>query len=373
MIRRAALRPLWEVRSMRALLSFVSVSLALAGSSARAQDFNIDIGPATPFGVPSSAYGAAANRAGQWIGVSAAGPLTDIQGALTNVTLTGPFYQLYSYDDPGPQGDDERLMNDAQTFGLGAGGTYTFSGLANGNYVLYTYAWSPGCSYCATEVDPLPGGGIVDPGQLVGGNWVGQQMLGVTYARQRCVVTNNTLAVSVGTYFVSGAVNGFQLEKLDTPAVAFCAGDGSGAACPCGNVGAPGNGCANSVNGVGALLGAAGIASRTYDSFVLDGSGMTSGTALYFQGTAQVNGGAGAAFGDGLRCAGGMVLRLGAKQNSIAGSSQYPDAGDAPISLRGQIPSAGGTYFYQCLYRNLSGACGSGFNLTNAVRVTWVP
>ena len=42
---------------------------------------------------------------------------------------------------------------------------------------------------------------------------------------------------------------------------------------------------------------------------------MPSSSALYFQGTMELAGGLGTAFGDGLRCAGGSVIRLGTKGN----------------------------------------------------------
>jgi hypothetical protein len=217
------------------------------------------------------------------------------------------------------------------------------------------------------------GSGAFDPPQVVGGFWSGAHVLGTTYARHRFIVSNNTLSIVIARYFDSATVNGFQLERLETPAIPFCAGDGSGTPCPCGNPGAPGHGCANSATVVGARLDGNGVASLTQDSFVLDGSGMPAIPVLYFQGTAQASGGAGAVFGDGLRCAAGTVTRLAVKQNSPGGTSHYPAAGDLPISMRGQIPVVGGTRTYQCWFRSIPGQCGSGFNLSNGVEVTWIP
>jgi hypothetical protein len=93
---------------------------------------------------------------------------------------------------------------------------------------------------------------------------------------------------------------------------------------------------------------------------------------LYFQGTNPQNGGLGSVFGDGLRCAGGSVVRLGTKLNA-AGASAYPVGGDPPISVRGMIPGAGATRFYQAWYRNSALFCtpNATFNLTNGWRVTW--
>jgi hypothetical protein len=153
----------------------------------------------------------------------------------------------------------------------------------------------------------------------------------------------------------------------------FCYGDGSATACPCGNASPAGAeaGCLSSLGG-GATLRAAGSASVANDSLVLQGGAMPNSNALYFQGTTRLSGGAGAVFGDGLRCAGGTVIRLGTKLNA-AGSSQYPGAADARVSVRGLVP-AGATRTYQAWYRNAAAFCTpSTFNLTNGVEVAWAP
>jgi hypothetical protein len=115
------------------------------------------------------------------------------------------------------------------------------------------------------------------------------------------------------------------------------------------------------------------LASISADTLVLTGSGMPNAAALYFQGTAQVAGGNGAVFGDGLRCVGGTVTRLGTKTN-VGGTSQYPEAGDASVSVRG-MNAAGNVRDYQCWYRNADPVfCPPAtFNLTSAVELTWQP
>jgi hypothetical protein len=155
----------------------------------------------------------------------------------------------------------------------------------------------------------------------------------------------------------------------------YCAGDGSGVACPCANT-APagsGRGCLNST-GVGALLATTGSPAVSADTLVLVGSGMpTSASVLYFQGTTQSGAGAGVVFGDGKRCVAGTVVRLGTKTNS-GGTSSYPVAGDASVSVRGLVPAAGGTRTYQAWYRNPAAFCtGDVFNLSNGLSVTWIP
>jgi hypothetical protein len=83
-----------------------------------------------------------------------------------------------------------------------------------------------------------------------------------------------------------------------------------------------------------------------------------------------VNGGAGATFGDGLRCVGGVIRRLGAKIN-VSGSSSYPVNGEPSISIKG-ANSAGDVSYYQCWYRDPVSYCTPAtFNMTNAVKVIW--
>ncbi|MCY2959295.1 MAG: PQQ-binding-like beta-propeller repeat protein [Planctomycetota bacterium] len=171
-----------------------------------------------------------------------------------------------------------------------------------------------------------------------------------------------------GTLIVAG-IGANVTAYRTTPAFqsSFCFGDGSGTACPCGNNGAVGNGCANSVNAAGARLAASGAASLSNDTLLLAGTGMPNSSALYFQGTTQVS----SAFGDGLRCAGGSVVRLATKPNA-AGASQYPAPGDPTISVRGLVPSSGSQRTYQVWYRNAAAFCtASTFNLSNGVAITW--
>jgi plastocyanin len=156
-----------------------------------------------------------------------------------------------------------------------------------------------------------------------------------------------------------------------TTGTGYCFGDGSATACPCGNtaVSGAGTGCLNSL-GTGARLFGSGVASISADTLVLQGTGMPNSSALYFQGTAQQNGGLGSVFGDGLRCAAGSVLRLGTKVNT-AGASNYPVGVDLIVSIKGAV-SAPGTRNYQVWYRNAAAFCQpETFNLSNGLSVVW--
>ena len=165
-------------------------------------------------------------------------------------------------------------------------------------------------------------------------------------------------------------------DELDFPGLAgraYCFGDGSGTACPCGNASAIGDasGCLHSSGAGGKLVGVGG-ASVALDTLVLTGTQMPDGPALYFQGSSPVASGAGLVFGDGLRCAGGTVIRLRVRTN-VAGASQYPGVGDPSVSTAGLV-SAPGVFDYQVWYRDSAAFCSpSTFNLTNGWRVVWAP
>lgn len=147
----------------------------------------------------------------------------------------------------------------------------------------------------------------------------------------------------------------------------FCAGDGTATACPCGNAGAPSHGCASSVLS-GAYLDASGSASVAADDLVLVASSLPATTpTLFFQGTTQVNGGAGSVFGDGLRCVGGTITRLGIRTASAGVAAIGPG-----LAAHGGW-TAGQTLDFQAWYRNVVGPCGSGYNLSNARAITFEP
>ncbi len=151
---------------------------------------------------------------------------------------------------------------------------------------------------------------------------------------------------------------------------AYCFGDGTNGACPCVNNGSAGNGCANSGFASGANLSATGTPSVAADSVTLNANNMTGSIAVFFQGATQVPP---AVVDDGLGCVGGPIIRLGNKP--AAGTSFYPQPGDPTVSVRGAIPPAGGTFYYQCFYRNAVAAfCPPATsNRTNGVQITWAP
>ncbi len=155
----------------------------------------------------------------------------------------------------------------------------------------------------------------------------------------------------------------------DPPGQAFCFCDGSGTAPPCANPGAADEGCRNST-GQGARLSGSGSASAGVDSLALHAHGLLPGQpALLFAGENAVNGGAGVPFGDGLRCAGVGVLRVGIRMPDALGRATW---GPGLVAQAGWTP--GQTRRLQAWYRDpIASPCGSGFNLTPGYAVTFGP
>jgi len=154
------------------------------------------------------------------------------------------------------------------------------------------------------------------------------------------------------------------------PATSFCAGDGTLVACPCGNSGTDGRGCANSLFASGALLTGGGTASLSGDSAALYASEISGSVAIFVQGaTVQ----APALVDDGIFCVGNPIVRIG--NMPVGGNaSVYPDTIQPEISFRGMI-GAPGDYTYQVFYRNAAATfCPPATsNRTNGVILHWVP
>jgi hypothetical protein len=352
--------------------------LVLLVPPAAAQSFNIDVGTnLILFPEPAPTYAGGANQAGTWNRCinPYSTALVNLDGSASTATTASDQSGWYNFFPSTLTGDDYNLMVDIQSFGdsiSNVTANWTFAGLQDGDYAVYTYAWDPQNNGTLNLVH-VPGS--TDLPQNVGGIWGGSpHALGVTYALHHVTVSGGTFTVEVSNSAGhAGSVNAFQLVRTGGGvSTAFCFGDGTSTACPCGNVGSAGHGCPSSVNPAGALIAGQGTPSLAADTVALHGSGMPDSSALYFQGTTQQSGGAGAQFGDGLRCAGGSVIRLGTKINA-AGASHYPVAGDPSVSVKGNVTSPG-TRTYQVWYRNAASFCTpSTFNLSNGLMVVWVP
>jgi Tol biopolymer transport system component len=172
-------------------------------------------------------------------------------------------------------------------------------------------------------------------------------------------------------------------DREYAPFTSLCdAGVGGVAACPCSNPPTSlGRGCDNSSGTGGATLSATGIAFLSADSLVLTAHDeKPTATSIVLQGNALV--GAGIAFGQGVRCAGGTIERLYTK-SAAGGSITAPDfgAGDPSVSARsaalGDTIQPGQSRWYLVYYRDpiVLGGCPSTstFNATQTGEVAWQP
>ncbi len=168
------------------------------------------------------------------------------------------------------------------------------------------------------------------------------------------------------------------VARIEPQSFPLCLGDGTGAACPCGNSSPVGSqaGCTNS-SGNAARLSDSGFASLSNDTLVLSVGGETpNAPTVVIQGTASANS---AVFGDGLRCAGGQVLRMYTR-NASSGVVHVPAASDPSVSARaaalGHPIAPGTTRVYQSYYRDpnpsfCASPAGATWNLSNGLFVRW--
>lgn len=179
--------------------------------------------------------------------------------------------------------------------------------------------------------------------------------------------------------FVAATVTDTGVDKacllaipLPNAGQSFCSGDGSGTACPCGNAGLAGRGCANSTFAAGARLTSSGHAGASVgtDTLTLTANSIP-GPGLFFQGTGQFASGAGIVFGDGLLCAGGTITRLGVVF-PVGNAATFPGGlTPNPIHIAGAT-APGDVRHYQCWYRDSALFCAvETYNLTQGLTVTW--
>lgn len=154
-------------------------------------------------------------------------------------------------------------------------------------------------------------------------------------------------------------------KQTGTP---YCFGSAPGA-CPCGNPGAQDTGCAHS-GGHGAVVRATGSTGLASDELTFSAAQLLPDQpALLFAGTIAPGSGHGVFLGDGLRCAGIGVRRLGIQAANSSGDATW-----GPGLLTGLNWSAGDLRYFQVWYRDpFNSPCGSAFNLTNGVEIELTP
>lgn len=159
----------------------------------------------------------------------------------------------------------------------------------------------------------------------------------------------------------SGAFTGWTLNGnnyMETSGAAYCFGDGTGVACPCGANGGPGEGCLTT-SGTGAVLSGMGDAVVGNDTFQLFVTGAPADKpGLFFQGSNQISN----LVGDGLLCANADI------RNPVNATDLNGEASQGSFGLDAMM---GQTINYQYWFRDPSNPCGGGFNFSNGWNVTW--
>ena len=158
-------------------------------------------------------------------------------------------------------------------------------------------------------------------------------------------------------------------DECEQSAAAYC--DCAAGVGPCGNDD-PSAGCANST-GSGATLTPSGSTSFESDDLVLSAASMpTNKLAVWLFSHNQVH----ATLGDGIRCVGSPFHRFGTFNTGATGSGvKGPGiiASSCATLPAAYCIDAASTWNFQAWYRNLTGPCGHGSNLTNGVHVVFTP
>lgn len=165
------------------------------------------------------------------------------------------------------------------------------------------------------------------------------------------------------------AVTKYVIEYDTSAAVIYCTNQASTLGCPCGNAATGDAGCANST-GAGASVIATGSSSLGQANLGFQGLGLIpGGVAVLFEGNLSMNGGNGFFFGDGLRCAGAGVRRLGMRTTDAFGFATWTSA-----QLPSNLWNTGDIRRFQVWYSDSQGSpCGTGFNTSNGLQVSFVP
>ena len=170
-------------------------------------------------------------------------------------------------------------------------------------------------------------------------------------------------------------------RNLDGRITRVCSGDGTLVSCPCPGFGAPTRGCPNSHDAGGTDLDWSGLTQD--DSLALHTTGLPPSSALVVYQGSNLNlnsifvPNGSPHFGDGLRCATGVVRRLYVG-SANSGSYTAPEPGQPSLRARAMaagdpLPS-GAVRILQVWYRDAAtDFCvpQAGWNTSNALRVVW--
>ena len=155
------------------------------------------------------------------------------------------------------------------------------------------------------------------------------------------------------------------------PGTPFCPGDGVAphTSCPCGNNndGSMG-GCdwGNVSFPSGGILSATGTALVADNDVYLHAIHVENNFGVFFGANNPVNGGNGFPLSDGLRCAGGLMIRLTPPMMTTGNQASC-----GPVETLDWAVAPGVTRRYQYWFRTPGGPCGQMANLSNGYEIVW--
>ena len=114
----------------------------------------------------------------------------------------------------------------------------------------------------------------------------------------------------------------------------------------------------------------AGSASFGANDAYLQAIAIENNFGIFFGAANRVNGGNGSSLNDGLRCAGGSLVRLTPPTLVVTGNMAVTPQ---PVPVLDLAATPGVTRRYQYWFRTPGGPCGQMANLTNGLEIVWLP
>ena len=214
---------------MRTITPFAAaVTLAfLSGTASSQQAINIDIGVNVAHPVPSNGYGAASGQTGTWNDVAGSAAVAAPVQLMNTAGLPSPVFlsavggaQDFEMENPNTMGDDDSLLDDLYD---AMDTTFTFSGLADGTYDVYVYAWAPD-NRTTYYSDVTVQGGTAGTQTIGGMGWSGSFVQGGHYHKDTVTISggaNLVVDVNVPVAPTPTSVNGFQIVPAAST-LGFC-------------------------------------------------------------------------------------------------------------------------------------------------------
>lgn len=343
---------------MKLVPLLVVVGLVLPGAAV-AQSFNVDFGAAGTVS-PSDGYGGVIGSPGVWNGIDPNGAqmpfgLVDLAGNSTGVMLSLPTGGAVLGNNPCLMGEEQALLDDFMD--PLAGGTFEFTGLANGLYTVVCYSFAADDFTYTTDIDVT---GASEGVQVVGGtDWCVSMMQapGETYSL-------HTVDVSIGMITITYDAGATLFETFNGIQILEGAPQGLGV-----------NYCSPVPNSTGAAgrISAAGSATAAANDFTLFARDLPPGQFGIFLAAFATDA---MPVGGGVLCLGGPIGRFNLPgqilQADGLGRFQLDvDLGLVPTPSAFVQLGAGDTAYFQVWHRDGLPTAPSS-NFTDGVRVDFL-